>query len=97
MTIWRPKSGRVCTWRRLLHLLVGLVVPWVAFRIGGYGALGFACWGMVIVAGAWEAFTPTLAVPFRWPHPWGDVIDLAAFSSGVSVTGLTLGIACRPT
>jgi hypothetical protein len=94
---WRPKSGKVLTRRRAIHLAIGLVAPWVGFRLGGYEALGWACWGMLIVAGAWEVSTPGLAPVFGWLHRRGDVVDLAFFSSGVSACGLILGAACRPT
>ena len=97
MKFWRPKSGKVLTWRRAVHLAIGLVAPWVGFRLGGYDSLGFACWGMLIAGGGWEMITPALAGPMGWVHRWGDVVDLAAFSSGVSISGLILGAACRPT
>jgi hypothetical protein len=91
VTLWRPKRGPVLTWGRGLHLVMGAVVPSVAYWLGGYPALGWACAGTLVAAVGWELLTPALAGPLQWAHDAGDVVDLVAFAAGVVLAGLLLG------
>lgn len=53
-----------------------------AMAAAGYSALGWASVAVLFGGGAWELLTRWLAPWCGWRHPFGDVIDLAAFVAG---------------
>ena len=84
---WRPKPGPLLTQGRIIHALIGYAVT-VSGGLLGYGGLAIAGGGVVIVGWLWEAASPL----FRWRHPWGDVIDFAAFEIG-QIAGVLAAVA----
>lgn len=93
MRLFRPKRGPVLTQGRVTHLLGGVLVPIAASQLWGYEGLGIS--GVFVVAAfGWEAASVQLGKRFKWPHKFGDVIDLIAFVVGWCA-GAVIGLVGR--
>ena len=86
---WRPKPGRVLTQGRIIHALIGLSAT-LAGGLIGYGGLAIAAGATLAGGWLWEAISPIM----RWRHPWGDVIDFAAFEIG-QIGGVVIALCLR--
>lgn len=84
MTIFKPKSGPVIQWSRLVHLLLAATITGYGGHLGGYQGAVMAGFGAIALGFGWE-------VANRWMggvHPFGDAWDFWAFVIGATLTGI---------
>jgi len=79
---WRPKPGPLLTWGRFQHAVWGALVCLVCYAVWGYAGLVVGVIAAALLGWAWERATYYLAPLAGWPHPYGDVRDLAAYIVG---------------
>ncbi len=96
MSLWRAKRGPVFTRGRAVHAIVGWGTV-LGFGLVGhlvyndlYGATSFG-WAVVVAVGiGWELATPIISKFTNWKHPFGDAIDMLAYTAGATVGALPI-------
>jgi hypothetical protein len=91
---WSEKPGPIATTGRVIHALIGALIPLMAGHLGGYSACAWGLVGALAGGCAWELATPYMAGPLGWGHASGDLLDLMAFAVG-GVTGAMAWLALR--
>lgn len=88
------KKGPIFTQGRWTHFLFGWAVTATAAMFSDIAmAVTFAT--VSVLALTWELLTPKLSSTFRWPHPWGDLLDLSAYGAGSLLVIILSGVLAR--
>lgn len=86
MPIFRPKSGSIWKWNRLLHFLFAATITACGGHLWGYSGAVWCGFGSIVIGFLWELSNRFIG---RGWHPYADSLDFWAFVLGAFMAGVS--------